>query len=220
MQKAGMFMKIKTILFITALTLSLSACMSMPFSTMYKMSQFSPLDIKPHELRVAIRTDEAISIQNGAVKVSLNVGSEGMPMPDGTFQTSNDEFGPFDINLNMNVQISSETETSLPPFLLEGIEDKERVTVLNLSDEDAQSMADTLALIRLYKAQGLKPHGGFGISTQAQCFGDFSAFEELEVDIFIQVDKQEGYIMFLEDIDIIEEANDREVDLLTPNKCE
>jgi hypothetical protein len=213
-------MKTNRILLISALTLFLGACMSMPFKTMYKMSQFSPLEIEPHELSVAIRTNEAINIQNGAVQVSMNVKSEGLQTPTENPSADDSEFGPLDISLKMNVLLLPATKIALAPILLDGIEDNERVTILSLSEEDANEMAETLALIRKYKAKGLKPSGGFGISTQAQCFGDFSAFEELEVDIFLQVDKKEGYMMFLEDVDIIEEANDRDVNLLTKNKCE
>ena len=213
-------MKTNRILLVSALTLILSACMSMPFKTMYKMSQFSPLEIKPHELSVAIRTNEAINIQNGAVQVSMNVKSEGLQTSEENPNSNSNEFGPLDINLKMNVMLSPAIQLYLAPILLDGIEDNERVTILSLSEKDAQEMADTLDLIRKYKAKGLKPQGGFGISTQAQCFGDFSVFEELDVDIFIQVEKQEGYMMFLEDIDIIEEAKDRNVELLTSNKCE
>jgi hypothetical protein len=213
-------MKTNALAFATAVTLFLGGCMSMPISTMYKMSQFSPLDIEPHELKVAIRTNEAINIQSGAVQVSMNVQSEGMQASEENTQSQVDEFGPINIELKMNVRVVPENKMGFAPILLDDIEDNERLTILGLSDEDAQTMTETLALIRKYKANGLKPSGSFGISTQSQCFGDFSAFDELEVDIFIQVDRQEGYIMFLEDIDIIEEANDREIDLLTKNKCE
>ncbi|MBU2880791.1 hypothetical protein KO525_16510 [Psychrosphaera sp. B3R10] len=213
-------MKIKALIFTSVVTFILNGCMSMPISTMYKMSQFSPLDIKPHELKVAIRTNEAINIQSGAVQISMDVQSKGMEKASGISKSQLDEFGPVDIALKMNVRVLPENKKGFTPILLDDIGDDERLTILSLSDEDAQSMSDTLALVRKYRANGIKPRGSFGISTQSQCFGDFSGFDELEVDVFIQVDNQEGYIMFLEDIDIIEEANDRDLKMLTTNKCE
>ncbi|WP_269139953.1 hypothetical protein [Psychrosphaera haliotis] len=40
------------------------------------------------------------------------------------------------------------------------------------------------------------------------------------MDLFLQTDESEGFMMFLEDIDIIEQAADNNINLKQVNKCE
>jgi hypothetical protein len=72
-------MKFKTlILSLLGVTLSLMGCMSMPISTMYKMSQLSILSISPSEIKVAIRTNELVEVQNGAAHIRLATQTDGV----------------------------------------------------------------------------------------------------------------------------------------------
>lgn len=208
--KATLFYRTVATAFIA---LSLGACMSMPISTMYKMSQFSPIDMKPSEMHVAIRTNEAIDVQNGAVNISMGVKSDGLNDDGEQVQPAIAE------NHDFKVQVLPGMKMALAPILLDGIEENERITILKLSAEDAQVMADTLALARKYKASKAKVNGSFSIGTESACFSNISQFEELEVDVFLQTDQEEGYMLFIEDIDIIEEAQDRNLSFEASNKC-
>ncbi len=196
------------------LVFALTGCMSMPISTMYKMVAFSPLDMKPNEMRVAIRTNEAIDVQSGAVKIFMGLKSEGLTEDGEKVQQAIEEKYEF------LVQVQPDIKADFSPMLLDGIEDRERLTILKLSNEDAQTMTDGLTLAKKYKASKAQISGSFSISTENSCFGNLSQFEELEVDVFLQTDNKDGYMLFLEDFDIIEEAQDRNVDLKAVNKCE
>ena len=212
-----MYMKKSRVFLLAAtatLTVLLTACMSMPISTMYKMSQFSPLDMEPSEIRVAIRTNEVIDVQNGAVKISMGLASEGLNEDGEKVHPAIDEKYEF------QVQVLTDSKADITPILLDGLEERERLTILKLSNEDAKVMADVLALARKYKASNVKINGSFSIGTENSCFGNISQFEELEVDVFLQTDNKEGYMLFIEDIDIIEEAIDRNVDLKAVNQCQ
>lgn len=186
----------------------LSACTSMPLKTMYKMSQFSPMDIEPQGLRLAVRTDQGIQLKKGAVTISFgfeSVGSESLPAvkEDHRFQ----------------VMILPDVKAGFSPILFEDIEDKESVTVMQLSEQDAQTMAQAQALIRQYKAADVETKGYFSLGLEGKCFGNMSAYEYLEADLFLKTNTTEDYFIFLEDVDIIEQAKDHNVDLKQINKC-
>lgn len=195
--------------FSLSISVLIGGCMSMPISTMYKMSQFSLADMKPAAMRVAIRTNEAIEVKNGAAKVNMSYVSEG-----------SDTMEPVNIDYKINVIALHDIKADFAPILLDGIEDRERVTILKLSNEDAKNMQDLLDLAKKYKANDVKGTGSFGISLDNNCFGNLDKFSELEVDLFLQTDESEGFMMFLEDIDIIEQAADNNINLKQVNKCE
>ncbi len=201
-------MKTKTFLLTGVFMFALGGCMSMPISTMYKMSQLSPIDMKPAEVRIAIRTNEAVDVQTGAAKIRIK------------YETTGDETSsPVLREHKALVEVVTDLKADFSPILLEDIEPRERITILKLSESDAAAIAETLAIAKSNKANGIKGTGNFSISMSSNCFGNLEQFEELEVDLFLQTDAQEGYFLFLEDIDIIEEAKDNNVDLKKTNKC-
>ncbi|MBU2876233.1 hypothetical protein [Aliiglaciecola lipolytica] len=190
-------------------TVILSGCMSMPISTMYKMSQFSPFDMEPQDIRIALRTDKSIEVKNGAAKIFMSYSSDG-----------NDSLPAFYEEHNFSVEILQYRHSEMPEILLDDIEDNERVTILKLSDSDAQAMKDLLAKAKQYKALDAKGRGEFAISTENNCFGNLNNFASLEVDVFLQAVKEDGYMLFLEDVDVIEQAKDNDIDLHQTNLCE
>ncbi|MDP5031291.1 MAG: hypothetical protein NWQ54_18345 [Paraglaciecola sp.] len=213
-------MKFKAlILCLLGVTLSLTGCMSMPISTMYKMSQLSILGISPDEIKVAIRTNELIEVQNGAAHIRLATKTDGV-VGESENGVEGQQLPPFDNVYNFHTQVLSGSESDISSILLEGIEDGEGITILKLSNEDAATMGDALARVKSYKAKGAKVTGGFSIGTSNGCFGNIEKFDELEVDLFLQTDVEDGFVLFLEDIDVIEEMRNRNVELDTSNKCQ
>ncbi|GAC14873.1 hypothetical protein [Aliiglaciecola lipolytica] len=203
-----MFLKYK-VFSVFFVVFSVAGCMSMPISTMYKMSQFSPFDMEPKEVRVAVRTDEQIQVRNGAVKISMSYRSDGT----NTLPAIHEEH-------NFNVQVQQAEDADLVEILLDDIEENERVTILKLSEGDAQNMKNLLQLAKQYKAVEAKGTGEFAITTNNDCFENINKFESLDVDVFFKTSDQEGYMLFLEDVDIIEQAKDNDIDLKQTNKCE
>ncbi|QTH63054.1 hypothetical protein J1N51_09895 [Psychrosphaera ytuae] len=197
------------LLCVTACVVLLSACMSMPLKTMYKMSQFSPMDIEPQGLRLAVRTDQGIQLQKGAVTISFGFESLG----NGDLAAVKEDYA-------FKVVILPDVKTGFSPLLFDGIADNESVTVMQLSEQDAQTMAQAQALIRQYKAADVDINGYFSLGMEGKCFGNMSAYEYLEADLFLKTNTTEDYFIFMEDVDIIEQAQDHDIDLKQINKCE
>ncbi|MDO6692457.1 hypothetical protein Q4574_04130 [Aliiglaciecola sp. 3_MG-2023] len=187
----------------------LTGCMSMPISTMYKMSQFSPFDMEPKDIRIALRTNQSIEVKSGAAQIFMSYSSDG-----------NERLPAFYEEHKFNVQVQKIQNAEIPEILLDDLEDNEAVTILKLSDSDAQTMKNLLAKAKEYKAQEARGKGEFAISTENNCFGNLNNFTSLEVDVFLQAVKEDGYMLFLEDIDVIEEANNNDIDLQQTNRCE
>lgn len=186
----------------------LSGCMSMPIGTMLKMSQFSPMDIEPQGLRLAIRTDQAIKIEKGAVTVKFgfeSAGTETLPSV-----SRNHEF---------KVQVLPDLKAGFSPILFEDIGKNETVTILKLTDQDARIMQQAQALVKQYKAADAEVNGHFALAMQGKCFGNLAGFEYLPVDLFVKTTSRDEYFLFLEEVDIIEQANEHNVDLKQINKC-
>ncbi|MFA3790349.1 hypothetical protein AB6T38_04455 [Aliiglaciecola sp. SL4] len=203
-------MKLKPkVIGILAASVILNGCMSMPLSTMYKMSQFSPLDMEPQDIRIALRTDQSIDVKNGAAKIFMSYSSDG-----------NESLPAFYEEHNFNVQVQQAPITDMPEILLDDLDNNERVTILKLSDSDAQLMNGLLAKAKEYKAEDVKGRGEFAISTENNCFGNLNKFASLEVDVFLQAVKEDGYMLFLEDVDVIEQAKDNGIGLQQTNRCE
>jgi hypothetical protein len=213
-------MKFKVLIFsLLGMTLSLTGCMSMPISTMYKMSQLSILGISPSEIGVAIRTNELVEVQNGAAHIRLATKTDGVA-GESAIGVKGEELAPFDSIYYFHTQVLSGNKGDISSKLLEGIKDGERVTILKLSNEDASTMSDALGRVKRYKAKGAKVTGGFSIGTSSSCFSNIDKFDELNVDLFLQTDSKDGFMLFLEDIDIIEEIQDLNIELETTNKCQ
>jgi hypothetical protein len=187
----------------------LTGCMSMPIMTMYKLSQLSPLDIQPSNIRVALRTDKAITIEDGATEINMSYYSEG-----------GHTLAPVSMEHSFYIRTTPQQASPLSDILLDGMEDNEQITLLSLSDEQAQKMADILAIAKKYKANDIKGKGEFSIHIQEACFGNISQFDSLALDIFLQTDAADGYMMFLENIDIIEQAEANSMNLAQTNTCE
>jgi hypothetical protein len=199
--------------------LSFTGCMSMPISTMYKMSQLSILGIGPCEIRVAIRTNELIKVQNGAAHIRLVTKTDGV-VSESTNGVKGDKLPPFDYIYKFQTQVLSGSKDDISPILINGIKNGEQITILKLSNEDATTMSDALTRVKSYKANGAKVTGGFSIGTSSSCFSGIDKFDELDVDLFLQTDVKGGFMLFLEDIDIIEEFRNLNVGLETTNKCQ
>jgi hypothetical protein len=212
-------MKFKTSrILILAFTLSLAACMSMPMTTMYKMSQLSILDIEPSEISVAIRTNESVKVETGAANIRLAMKTEGL-VDDSVNRFESEQFPPFDLQYKFQIQVLPGFKSEMASILSDGIEAQEQITILKLSEEDAATMTTAMARVKSYKAKGVEVNGQFSFGIGSSCFGDLAAFDELKVDLFIQTDADDGYMLFLEDMDIIEESRDRSIELATANKC-
>jgi hypothetical protein len=189
--------------------LIISGCMSMPISTMVKMAQFSVHDIEANELRFAVRTDKGVEVKDGAVNMSFSYESDG-----------GGKFEPVSLKHKFLVAAQPDIKMDYEVELSDGMEAHERLTIFKLSDDDAQKLDHLLAVSKKYKAADVKGEGSFSVGFSSHCFMFNDLNDELEVDVFLKTNANDGYMLFMEDVDIFEEAKSRNIDLKEVNKCE
>ena len=209
--------KILALLLMATSTL-LSGCMSIPVTTMYKMSQLSILSLNPDEIQVAVRTNELIEVHGGAVNIRMATSSEGLA-EEGTDEAKN--FPPFnhEYKFKPQEQVLSASASNIPVILKDDIEDNEKITILKFYDKDVATMKDVLAQVKRYREKGAKVSGEFSIGFESSCFSNLYQFDELEVDLFLQTKEDDGFMLFFEDIDIIEEAREYDVEDNSQGEC-
>lgn len=202
----------KKLLTIVLFSYLLTGCMSMPIKGMYKMATLDPLSIDPHELKLALRTEQVVEVAKGSVVMQLEYSTPAVG-----------EYSAVDRKHKFNVAVERFEDTSsaqtLPSILLDGIEANEQVTLLFLSAQDATEMAETLRIVREYKAADIKGRGMIGFSFNQNCLLNTETMKSLEVDLFLKTAEKEQYFMFFDDFDVIEHAKEENVDLKQLNQC-
>jgi len=205
-------MFIKRLLLITSITLVISACTSMSFKAMYKMATLDPLTIKPDELVLALRTDQAVDIGKGTVEMKLAFSGPAYQQYEAV---ERDHAFLVEVE-KIDVE---QTVTPYSEILLDGIEANEQVTILKLNPADAAQMAETQKIIKRYRESEVKGKGMFSFGFNQSCIIRSEYLESLPVDLFLKTSNDEEFFMFFDDLDVIEQARDQQMDLKQVNKC-
>ena len=68
---------------IVCISILITACTSVPLSTMWKLRNFDPLQADPSQIRIAVITDKIVQLKDDAVTIELSFTSE---FPEHTFK--------------------------------------------------------------------------------------------------------------------------------------
>jgi len=181
----------------------LTGCMSMPLTTMYKLSHLDPMQADPAQLKVAIRADERIAIPEGGANINFKFNAE-----DG--QLNFDETFVIEIIRNPIMSIN----------LVKDKKPGESVTVLQLSEHDAQRFRNLQALLEPYVSGNRKGSASFGVGIAGVCLHSPMPADEVLLDIFLQTSEHDGYYVFLKDLDVRELSDDEDADLPEWSICD
>jgi hypothetical protein len=166
----------------------LSGCMSMPLTSMYKLSQLSPLEASPEDIRIATRTLDVVDIRTGNVVLEFGYTAE---------DKSIDFAQKYEVEVLKNGVLSK--------ILLEDKNADEVVTVLRLSEQDAADMRAKQKQVLAHKESGKTGTGQFSISVNDFCAKTALPADEFLLDVFIQVDPEDGYFVMFEDMNVMEQ---------------
>jgi hypothetical protein len=169
--------------------LFLGGCTSIPLSTMIKLYKMDPMDADPAQIKVAVRADERIGIREGGVKLVIGFDAE-----DGSL--SIDETFIVDIIRN-------------PDFSTELLADKqpgEAITVLGLSEKEAQRMRAVQGSIAEYRGGDQEGTGSLQVMLDGVCLNGEAPQGEVPVDIFLQTSAEDGFFVFARNLDLQEQA--------------
>lgn len=193
---------LKTLLVITLFAL-LGGCASMPLTSMYKLYRLSPMEADPAQIKIAIRAHQAIGIPHGAARMEVKYENHD--------QTSIIEETYF-IEVTQNGVVT--------PELLEDKAADETITILQLTEQDADSMRKIQALVKADTAADIKGKGSLGIGLHGTCLRGTLPKGSLYVDIFMQTSDQDGYFIFTKNLDIRQSQEGWQGDLSQWPDCE
>lgn len=166
----------------------LSGCSSIPIMSMVKLSQLDPLSADPHNIRIAIRTTNAVGLQKGDVRMTLGyVADDNSLIIDDLYL----------VEVTQNHMVDKE--------LLEDLEHNESVTIMHLSETDAKQMRRSQQLIAQRKANDLQGKGSFGIGIHGSCLKTDLPADKMLVDIFIQTEPNNRFFAITEDLDLFQQ---------------
>lgn len=155
-----MNIKVLALLMMATSTL-LSGCMSIPVTTMYKVSQLSILSLNPDEIQVAVLTNEA------------------------------ENFPPFnhEYEFKPQEQVLSASASNIPAILKDDIEDNEKITILTFYDKDAATMKDVLAQVKRYREKARKYLVNFPLASRVVALAIFTNLMNLKLICFCKQKK-------------------------------
>ena len=129
-----------------------TGCVGMPLTTILKLRKMDPLEVDPAQLKVAIRADERIGIPKDGVHISLKFDAE-----DGS------------LNIDDDYVVEVIRNPILTPELFDDKETWKSVTVLQLSDSDAQKMTRVQSLLKPYTEGRASGTLSFGVDVKGVC---------------------------------------------------
>lgn len=171
-----------TAVLLTALT----ACSSIPLTTMVKLMNLNPLTTNPKKLLVAVTGDEDIEITSGDVVL------------DFSFRTDDPN-----VSFNHHFPVVTYPNYAVPSELQDEIDSGERITIMHLSDTDAATMLADQQTIKRYREK--HENGGAGsinVRLVSACSNSREAPENSELNVYLKTENDTEFFLFLEDIDL------------------
>ena len=185
------------------LAVFLAGCAGMPLSTMYTLRSLDPMEVDPAQLKVAIRADERIGIPRDGVHLSLNFDAD-----DGSLNI--DEIYVVEIIRN-------------PILTAELYDDKatwESVTVLQLSDVDAQRLTRVQSLLKPYTDGRTSGSPSFGVDVKGICAHSPIPAGRVLIDIFVQASDNDGFFAITRNLDLRQLGNESDPMLASLSECQ
>ena len=195
-------MKKIILIFLACSIMFLSACSSIPISTMYKMMTMNPLEIDPRQLVVAVDSPEEVSIQTGDVVILFKYET---PQDNSIIEHE------FLVEVNPNYKI--------PPELKEEERNNRKLTILQLNKHDASVMYQAQQKIKAYTETHDDGIGDFTIQIKASCMTKNYFSDELVLTLFLKLHGDEEFFTFLEDIDVMELRNKHQPESNKKTEC-
>lgn len=163
----------------------LSACTSVPLTTLYKLHKIDPMEADPAQIKVAIRADERIGIREGGAKIEVKFEAE-----DGSLNI--DE--TYLVEIIGNPELRAELFTDKNPG--------ESVTVLGLTQSDIQRMREVQSSVAAISKDDPEGSGSLGVFLDGVCLHSKMPEGAVLIDIFLQTSNQDGFFVLSRNLDL------------------
>lgn len=168
-------------------SIALTACTSMPLSTMWKLRDVNPLEADPGQFKIAVITNELIQLKDDSTSIGIGFSTD-------------DVKHSFDTIVNASVKPNAR-EAQLEPFR----KASERITLFNLNAEAAQQLRVAQSRIQTIKDKDINGEGSFTVGINTACI-DAPKPKSVNANIFISFEPSQGYIKLVSNIDLLAES--------------
>lgn len=170
-----------------SLLLLITACVSMPLGSMWKLRNLDVLSTDPAELRIAVITDKLVQLQDGSTTLAIGFSSE---LAEHTFNET------LLATIKANAQVSA---------LSREIQANQALTLFYLAEPEAEKLRLAQNRIQAIRDQGIDGNGSLSIGIRTGCFAEPPP-NSLTANIFAQFDAAQGYIKMQSDLDLMDIA--------------
>jgi len=160
------------------------------------------MEIDPAQFQIAVRADERIGIQEGGVQISLKFDAD-----DGS------------LNIDDTYAVEVMRNPILPAELYGGKAAWEAVTVLQLSDSDAQQLAHVQSLLKPYTDGRAAGALSFGVEVNGVCALRPVPEGALLIDVFVQASDIEGFFAITNNMDLRQIGDESDILLASLTPC-
>ena len=174
----------------------------MPLSSMFQLRRMDPMEVDPAQFKVAIRADERIGIPKDGVHISLKFNAE-----DGS------------LNIDDVYVVKVIRNPVFTPELFDNKATWKSVTVLQLSDSDAEKMTRVQSLLKPYTEGGASGSLSFGVDVKGVCAHSPIPTSEMLVDIFVQATDSDGFFAVTRGLDLRRGVDGSDVVLESLSPC-
>jgi hypothetical protein len=188
---------------VLVLALFYAGCAGMPLSTMYTLKSLDPMEVDPAQLKVAVRADERIGIPRDGVHLSLKFDAD-----DGS------------LNIDDTYVVEVIRNPILTPELYDDKAKWESVTVLQLSEKDAQRLARVQSLLKPYTDGSASGSLSFGVDVKGVCAHSPIPPGRVLIDIFVQASTEDGFFAITRDLDLRQGADGSDTMIAGLSECQ
>lgn len=184
----------RTLLFSLILLLYLSGCSSVPIFSMVRLSQLDPFTMDPNQVEIAVITHKALQVKKGDVRMSLG------------YRAEDDSLVIQDVYL-----VEVKGPNYLDKDLANQLEEDQTLTIMHLSEADANQLRESQRLISQHQRSKEKGEGSFGVGVNGSCVHKSLPEDELLVSIFLKPDARSSFIKVVDKLDLYEQNGAKEI---------
>ncbi|RLV58116.1 hypothetical protein D5018_19030 [Parashewanella curva] len=181
----------------------MAGCMNIPLTTMYKIMTMNPYEIDPRQMVVAVGSPEGLSVENDDIVIDFHFTAPQEPVS---------------FKHKFFVQVNS--DYPLPEELKDELYDNRKITVLQLSENDAELMYQAQQTVKSYREKHEDGAGTIFIRIQSVCFNKRFSIDDAELDLFLKIKENEEFFTFMEGLDATDLESNRDKNANKIRQCE
>ncbi|WP_317503144.1 hypothetical protein [Idiomarina sp. HP20-50] len=168
------------------------------------MMKLNPLETDPQQLVVAVVAPDGVNVRDGDIVIDFSFRADE---PNVSFEYH------FPVIVN--------DDYSVPDSLKEDVQDNEKIMIMQLSKEDAQTMAKGQQTVKDYRKNNEKGGAGsMNVRLVSACRNNEFSWGNSELNVYLKTQDAENFFLFLEDMDVTKLETDVQRNINAIPKCD